>query len=275
MNAPDVPHTPILWWFNSIVNYWVPLLLKLMLVMFPTKVPRTPEKVPRDPLGVPWEIWAFERIYVCWRHCTQRGCVSMKYWLFSLGFLLWRIEYYREESDRSGTYAKRFPGNLLGGCLATVIRRYDRANGRRRRRRALHSGRLKCINRARAVDISVLGLAYNFIVLRLLRCLPSAPSLVASRRNRWGPYDSHSVLPACSPQHVTISVLRQTTHSETRSIGSLVWSITDSWSPRFWHAVPSRTEFLRVVHTFHWVLRLILVPGPRVLFNAVSSHHFN
>ena len=65
-----------------------------------------------------------------------------------------KIEYYREESDRSGTSAKGFPGNLLGGCLATatVMWRYDRANGKRRRRRALHSGRLKCINRARAVN---------------------------------------------------------------------------------------------------------------------------
>ena len=58
---------------------------------------------------------------------------------------------------------------------------------------------------------------------------------------------------------------------ETRSIGSLVWSIADSWSPRFRHAVLLRSELLRVVYTFHWVLRLILVPGPRVRYNMVSA----
>ena len=80
----------------------------------------------------------------------------MRYLLVSWGFLFRKIEYYREESDRSGTYAKRFPGNLFGSCLATVIGRCDWTNGRRRRLRALPSGRLICINRASDVDIAVL-----------------------------------------------------------------------------------------------------------------------
>ena len=78
-------------------------------------------KVPRDPLGVPREPWAFERIYGCLRHITQRGYVSTKYSLLSWDILFRKIEYYRKESNRSGTSAKRFPGNLFGGCLATVM----------------------------------------------------------------------------------------------------------------------------------------------------------
>ena len=73
-----------------------------MLVMFLTKVPRTPEKVPRDPLGVPRELLTFledtyllEVIYVV----ATRTVVSR--WLY-------RVPITRELSHSKSR--ERFPG---------------------------------------------------------------------------------------------------------------------------------------------------------------------